>query len=153
MNVLKKKEEQLKHFAKISNIIREKYKNIKFNTFSDEETAQNVLKPVVVPLQQLVEITENKNKKIILKIQYCEDDGYEDMSFKSTKSHLTGKSRSFQSIIESGEEKEDDNDDDVNLNNKSTQIGNQSLNLESKSVQKKSNVTPSVNSSSDVSDK
>ena len=90
MDGFKKKQKQLRHIAKISNIIREKYKKIKFNKFSTEEAAQNVLKPVVVPLQKLVEITENKTHHIVKPETKYQDnvDEYGNASFKSTVSRF-----------------------------------------------------------------
>lgn len=51
---------QLNCITKLSDIIREKYKKIKYNKMTSDETAVNVFKPVVEPLQKLIDLTESK---------------------------------------------------------------------------------------------
>lgn len=92
-----KKRNQLEEIAKLSDIIRNKYKQIKYNKISSEDNAKDVFRPVVEPLQKLIDISnhvkvknEQKNYKIkkqedalLYKNDYDNDSDYNNFTFKS----------------------------------------------------------------------
>ena len=88
---------QLQQITKLSDIIRAKYKKIKYNKITSEDKVNKVFKPVVEPLKQLVEISNDKTKQenekvkqennelknqLIFKNYYDQDSNYSNNLFK-----------------------------------------------------------------------
>ena len=59
----------LEQIAKLSDIIRQKYKRIKYNKTADEDNVKKIFKPVVEPLEKLINISNDKTKQENSKIK------------------------------------------------------------------------------------
>ena len=60
---------QLQEIAKLSDIIRKKYERIKYNKFSVENNVKQIFKPVVDPLEKLIDISNDTIKKENVKVK------------------------------------------------------------------------------------
>ena len=68
-----KEKSRLQQIAKLSDIIRNKYKQIKYNKISDEDDVKKVFKPVIEPLQKLVDISNDKTQQSNVEIKLEND--------------------------------------------------------------------------------
>ena len=128
MNNLEKERKRLQELAKISDIIRKKYKHIKSNKVDTERNLDEIFKPVVVPLKKLVSqndeiVVEKNNEKTQKKIKKKKilplsdrnlsfDDKYH--SFISARDYNGDKS--FESVFNSDDNQSDITSDDENQN-------------------------------------
>lgn len=61
MNVTQAEQKRLREITKISNVVRQKYKALKTLTSSNENALEELFKPVVTPLKQLVEVSKHED--------------------------------------------------------------------------------------------
>ena len=60
---MEKQKSQWQQIVELSDIIRAKYKKIKYNKLSSEKNVNEIFKPVVEPLKKLVDISNYKIKQ------------------------------------------------------------------------------------------
>lgn len=121
MNNIDAEQRRLKEITHISNIVRQKYKTLKDVTSANENALEELFKPVVTPLKQLVEVSKHEDtgkhpiKVEPVKNEVLKKDEQGDMQTDDDDDKVTDDADEIQPEIT------DDDEDDVDMESTSVE--------------------------------